>query len=88
MVTIFPVATSTGFYEEVGFLVFTSSDTLNSRCRYLIDEERKEMLPQGSKAETDGEVHSMVRNEIRVSKELSLLLESYELVALPAFHVT
>lgn len=88
MVTIiFPVAMSKGFYEEVGFLVFTSSDTLNLQCRYLTDEEREEMLSQDSKAETDCEVHSMVRNEICVSEELSLFLESCELVALPASRI-
>lgn len=51
MTIIFPVVTSKGFYEDVGFLVFTSSDTLNLQCKYLIDEERKEMLSQGSKTD-------------------------------------
>lgn len=86
MVTIiFPVVTSKGFYEDIGFFVFTSSDTLNLQCEYLIDEdkERKEMLSQGSKTETDCEMPSMVRYEICGSEELSLFLKSYELVALP-----
>lgn len=43
MVTIiFPVVTSKGFYEGVGFLAFTSSDTLNLQRKYLIDEEGEE----------------------------------------------
>lgn len=41
---IFHVVISKGFYKDVGFPVFTSSDSLNLRCKYLTDEERKEML--------------------------------------------
>lgn len=80
---------SKGFYEDVGFLVFTSSDTLNSQCKYLIDEdkEKKEMLSWGSKTEADCEMPSMVRYGICGSEELSLFLKSYELVALPAPYI-
>ena len=88
MVTIiFPVVMSKGFYEDVGFLVLMSSNTLNLQCKYLIHEERKEMLSQGSKTETDCEMPSMVRYEICDSKELSLFLKPYELVALLAPYI-
>lgn len=58
---IFCVVISKGFYEDVGFLVFTSSNLLNLQHKYLTDEERKEMLPQGSKMETDCEMPTVVR---------------------------
>lgn len=58
---IFHVVLSKGFYKDVGFPVFTSSNSLNLQCKYLTDEERKEMLSQGSKTETDCEMPSMVR---------------------------
>lgn len=61
MTITFCVVISKGFYEDVGFLVFTSSNSLNLQHKYLTDEERKEMLSQGSKMETDCEMPSMVR---------------------------
>lgn len=88
MSIIFPVVTSKGFCDDVGFLVLMSSDTLNLQCKYLIDKERKEMWSQGSNTETDCEIPSMVRYEIRGSQELGLFLKLHELVALPAPSIT
>jgi len=89
MTLIFPVVTSTGFYEKAGFLVFMSSDTLNLQSKCLIHEgkERKEPLSQGSKTKTDCEMPSMVRYEICGSEELSLFLKSCELVTLLAPYI-
>lgn len=61
MTIIFHVVISKGIYEDVKFLVFASSNLLNLQGKYLTDEERKEMLSQGSKMETDCEMSSMVR---------------------------
>lgn len=55
------VVISQVFYEDVAFLVFTSSNSLNLQHKYLTEEERKEMLSQGSKMETGCEMPSMVR---------------------------
>lgn len=55
------VVISQVFYEDVAFLVFTSSNSLNLQHKYLTEEERKEMLSQGSKVETGCEMPSMVR---------------------------
>lgn len=61
MTIIFHVVISKGICEDVKFLVFAFSNSLNLQGKYLTDEERKEMLSQGSKMETDCEMSSMVR---------------------------
>lgn len=61
MTFIVCVVISKVFYEDVAFLVFTSSNSLNLQHKYLTDEERKDMLSQGSKMEADCEMPSMVR---------------------------
>lgn len=61
MTIVFYVVVSKGFYEDVGFLVFISSNALNLQYKYLTNEERKEMLSQGLKMEIDWVMPSMVR---------------------------
>lgn len=53
MTFIVCVVISKVLYEDVGFLVFASSNSLNLQHKYLTDEERKEMLSRGSKIDGD-----------------------------------